>query len=224
MSVSQWSLAEALRPGIAAVRAHWRPLAVIQLAALVVLIVYYQSPGFRDAAHVLGELKTRVGWPFAFVAGFLAGGVLPEIAQLIAGKPSPIKEALFNGMAYGSLGILIDGFYQLQTRWFGSSNDLGTLALKNFVDMGLAAPLVFIPYLIFVFELRKGGINRARMVLTWSGYRDKVLPALLPNWAFWIPVLFCVYAMPPDLQFSLSTLAEAAWSIVFVFIATREHA
>lgn len=53
-------------------------------------------------------------------------------------------------------------------------------------------------------------------------YRDRVLPGLIPCWAFWTPVLLCTYSMPMNLQFCFTMFAEAAWSLLFVFIATRE--
>ncbi|MBW7929038.1 MAG: hypothetical protein H3C58_13330, partial [Fimbriimonadaceae bacterium] len=48
-----------------------------------------------------------------------------------------------------------------------------------------------------------------------------IVPALIPCWAFWIPILICVYSLPANLQFVFALLAEAAWSILFVFIATN---
>jgi hypothetical protein len=52
-----------------------------------------------------------------------------------------------------------------------------------------------------------------------SAYRDRVFPALIPCWVFWIPVLFCVYAFPPNLQLPFAFLAEAAWSMIVVFVS-----
>ncbi|HMS55634.1 MAG TPA: hypothetical protein PKA27_09565 [Fimbriimonadaceae bacterium] len=223
--MAEWTIQDAIRPGIRAVQSHWRPLLVIQVVALIVVLAYYRSEWLREQTEVLSSLRSRNGPLFALVAGFLAGSVIPEFARLVSRHNlTPIKDVLFNGFAYGTLGILINAFYDQQSRWFGNGIDVATLGIKTLVDMGIAAPLVFIPYVVVLFEWRKGGFARAKRILSPIGYRDVVLPALLPNWAFWIPVLFCVYAMPQSLQFSLSTLAEAAWSIVFVFIATSDSA
>lgn len=222
--MADWTIQDAIRPGIRAVQSHWRPLLVIQVIALLVVIAYYRSEWLREQAEFLTLLRSKNGTLFALVAGFLAGSAIPEFARLVSRhKLTPIKDVLFNGFAYGTLGVLISAFYDQQSRWFGDGIDFGTLLIKTTVDMGLAAPLMFIPYVVLLFEWRKGGWQRAKQILSPVGYRDVVLPALLPNWAFWIPVLFCVYAMPQSLQFSLSTLAEAAWSIVFVFIATNRE-
>lgn len=218
-----WSLGDAILPGIRAVRSHWRPILVIQIVALIIVLAYYRSDSLQQQFSVLSSLRNQYGPCFAFCAGFLAGSAIPELARLVSRhKLTPWRGALFNGFVYGSLSIFINAFYQLQARWFGDGIDAGTLALKTLVDMGLASPLVFIPYAVFLFEWRKSGWSGAKRMLKPRGYRDLVLPALIPCWFFWIPVLLCVYAMPTDLQFSLSTLAEAAWCIVFVFIAMEE--
>lgn len=193
----------------------------------MLVVAYYQSVGVREAAAVIAHWKVQGGLALSFVAGFAAGSVVPEVAKLMTAKiPSDrrawLNQTLFNGFAYGSLAIQIDLFYQWQNHIFGPEVNAFNLIIKMLVDMAIVAPLVFVPYMMALFEGRRAGFRAGLSVWTWNGYRDKVLPALLPNWAFWIPVVLCVYAMPPNLQFPFSTLAEAAWSIVFVFIATRE--
>ena len=46
-----------------------------------------------------------------------------------------------------------------------------------------------------------------------------MLPLLLPNWCFWVPMVTIVYALPAALQFLLFVLLLAAWSLIMVFIA-----
>lgn len=222
--MADWTLRDAIRPGIRAVKSHWKPLLVIQILALILVLAYYRSDWLQSQATVLSDLRSRNSILFALCGGFLAGSVIPEFARLVSRhKLTPVKDVLFNGFAYGTLGVIINEFYDLQASWFGNGIDPATLALKTAVDMGIAAPTVFVPYVVLLFEWRKRGWSGAKRMFTLRGYRDLVIPALIPNLAFWIPVLFCVYAMPQTLQFSLSTLAEAAWSIVFVFIATENH-
>lgn len=219
------SLKKAFAPGVAAVRAHWRPLLFIQVAALLLVVAYYQSPAVREVASDIAALKQRGGLLFAFCGGFLAGWAFPEIAKFLTGQLKVfdaewLKKSLFTGLVYGLLASQVDVFYQLQAMWFGTGVSPGTILIKTFVDMGIVAPLWFVPFTVAFFEGRRAGFGAAISVWRWPVYRRKVVPALLPNWAFWIPVLFCVYALPTNLQLPLSILAEAAWSIVFVFIAT----
>jgi len=166
--------------------------------------------------------------PFAFAAGFIAGGVVPEIAKAATRRLRKIdrkwlNQTLFNGLVYGIVAVQVDLFYQLQNFLFGGGRNVATLIIETAVDMFIFAPLLSIPTAVAMFEWRSrrwAGVGR---LFRWEGYVAKVVPALIPAWAFWIPMLFCVYAMPPDLQFCLAILAEAAWSILFVFIATEAH-
>ena len=50
-------------------------------------------------------------------------------------------------------------------------------------------------------------------------YQSRVLPLLVPNWLFWIPMVSIIYALPVALQFLLFVPALAAWSLIMVFIA-----
>ena len=51
-----------------------------------------------------------------------------------------------------------------------------------------------------------------------------MLPLLLPDWGFWIPMVLVIYAFPLALQFLLFVLALAAWSLILVVIAGGEAA
>lgn len=218
----------ASRPGLIAVKRNWTPIVAIQLVALGLVFLYFTNPGFHAAMRSLAQFKTDSGILFVFLTGCIAGGVLPEAAKLIAGKLRKFDRAwmgqmLFNSLVYGIVGVEIDLFYRFQAFLFGTGTDALTLAIKTAFDMFVFAPLVAIPTAVGMFEWRARKWAGVRRLLTVEGYIEKVLPAQIPAWAFFIPILFCVYSMPSDLQFCLAMLAEAAWSILFVFIATQGH-
>jgi hypothetical protein len=134
-----------------------------------------------------------------------------------------LGKTAYVSLIFGIVGVLVDLFYQGQAWAFGTGNDPLTLLKKTFMDMGVVAPLFFIPFELSAFRWPQ---NRYRLSALFQdfglrSYRKNVLPTMLPCWGFWIPVLFCVYAMPSDLQFCFSQFAEAAWSIIVVFVATR---
>ena len=223
-----WSFKATVAPAVEGLKKNWLPFLVIQLISASVAVAYYQVPALQQAAKELVKLKVQGGLFFGFTAGFIAGGVVPEFAKAITGKLRKVNrrwliDSIFNGIVYGMVGVEVVVFYQYQTKWFGDGNDLRTLATKTFVDMGAFSPLISITTATFMFDLKKHGYNLGKLLKTIDKnyYRDKMLPGLIPCWFFWIPVLFAVYAMPADLQFPLSILAEAAWSILFVFIATN---
>jgi hypothetical protein len=165
---------------------------------------------------------------FAFAAGAFAGGIVPEIAKLLTRAPlrpglQEVFEVAHTAAVFGVVGVFVDVFYEFQGFLFGTGIDAHTLLCKTLFDMGAFAPLFCVPFEVAVLEW---GHHRYRMRvlfrnLSVPAYRDRVLPAMIPCWVFWIPVLFCVYALPLDLQFPFAILAEAAWSIIVVCV-TRD--
>lgn len=230
MTERPWRLSDAVAPGVRALRAQWAPILVVQVLAIALVFAYYRSEAMQSVAHTLSVWKKEGGLVAAFVAGYFAGGCLPEVAKALAGRLRKLDrawlgKAAFTGFVYGIIGIEVDVFYRLQAVIFGDGTDLGTLAIKTGVDMALFATLIAIPTTVFLFDWRRAGFSLRALSreLRAVWYRDRVLPALIPNWAFWTPVLFCVYAMPTDLQFVFAVVMEAAWSLVFVFIATEDE-
>lgn len=220
-----WTLRDAVAPGIAAVKKDWPPFLMIQLMMAGLVFAYYRSAEVAQFAMKVGEWKVNGGLLFAFCAGAIAGGLIPEIAKFITRRTSKnwIADAAFNAFAYGIIAVEVDLFYQFQGSVFGTSTDIKTLAIKTAVDMGLFSPLLCMPTAVLLYEWRKLGFSFPAL-MKWAGsgvFALKVAQAVLPGWAFWIPILFGVYAMPMALQFPVSVLAEAAWSILFVFIATK---
>jgi hypothetical protein len=55
-----------------------------------------------------------------------------------------------------------------------------------------------------------------------GGFAKLYWPLMVTCWAFWIPVLACVYSMPKDMQFVLFICANAAWSLLLVTMGTSK--
>ena len=53
-------------------------------------------------------------------------------------------------------------------------------------------------------------------------YARRVLPVLLATWAVWLPVVSCVYALPPPLQIPLFNVVLCFWSLLFAHILARQ--
>lgn len=228
VQANDWSFKLAMQPGLRAVRSLWRPMLLIQSLAIVLVVVYYRSPGFQEIASRLQEWKIAGGLLFAFAAGAIAGGIIPAAAKAVTRScpdtpAKQLKDALWNGLIFGLVGVFVDVFYQFQGQLFGTGTDPLTLAKKTAVDMGLFSPFFAIPFEVATLRWPQVRFRVSELfrVFNWTFYRETVIPALLPCWAFWIPVLFCVYAMPMNLQFCFAILAEAAWSIIVVSVATE---
>lgn len=211
-------------------RAHWPPFLIIQIAAAALAFAYYGSPALQSFAAGVMAWKVAGGLPFAFATGVTAGGVVPEIAKTLTGRlrvfdRAWLSKTAFTGMVYGIVATEVDVFYRVQAVLFGDGRDPLTLAVKTAADMLLFSPFLCVPTAVLLFRWRRRGYSfrHGLRAFSWGFYRERVLPAMVPCWVFWIPILLCVYAMPTNLQFVFSQLAEAAWSILFVFIATGEH-
>lgn len=224
-----WSLREALRPGLAAVRRYWAPFILIQACAVGLVVLYYSLESVRIVADDIGAIKKAWGLDFSAIGGFIAGGLLPEAAKALTGRirsydSAWFKNMLYAGFVYVIVAVQVDLFYQLQAVLFGHGIDPVTVGLKLLVDMALFAPFLCMPTGVVLIDWRS---HAFRLLPTIRGihriwYRERVLPAMIPGWAFWIPFLCAVYALPLALQMPLCLLGEAAWSLLFIFIARQE--
>jgi hypothetical protein len=202
-------------------------MALVWVVAFAQVAAYYRVPAVAEAAKGLQGLKASMGLGFAAVAGFIAGGILPELAKALTGRlekgENPWGEACYRGVVWIGLAVMVDIFYGYQAQWFGTGNGFGTLAAKTAVDMFIFAPLVFVPYTVGMFVFRREKWRIPALFTTWtpSGWRKEVLPTYVPNVCFWIVVLLAVYALPTDLQYPMSALATACWSILFTFLVNR---
>jgi hypothetical protein len=220
------TLRSAMTPALAGLRHNWPAMAVIQIAAIALVISYYASPSMQESLKVVALWQVAVGIWFAAVTDGFAGGILPEIAKLVTGRLRAINRpwliaTLHNTAIYAVVGIEVALFYQLQAQMFGTGRDPGTLIIKTLVDTLIFSPFLSIPTAMLFLDLRLKKINLRQIGLR-AFYVDHVVPMMLPCWAFWVPVLLAIYAMPTDLQYSLSVLGEGAWSILFVFISQSE--
>ncbi len=216
----------AIVPAVSGVKRSWAPMLLIQAVGAGLVAFYYANETFRADLSALEAIKSHGGIPLDLVAGATAGGVAPQLAKLATGRADPRLPAfwssmLFAGFVYSIVAVQVDLFYQFQGFVFGTGRDWVTLTKKTLVDMAIFAPVISIPSAVLLFELRKVDYSPARLWFRTknSFYRSKIMPALIPCWAFWIPMLFCIYAMPPNLQFPLAQVAEASWAVLFIFIA-----
>ncbi len=197
---------------------------LVWVLAVGIALSYYHWPPVSAAARGLQTFKAHIGLVFAAMAGFIAGGLLPEVAKALTGtlkkNENVVSETLFIGLVWAGLGVMVDVFYGFQARWFGTGIDPLTLVRKTCVDMFVFAPTVFVPYTVGAFVWRKARYKPGGFFRAWTpkGWRKDVLPTYVPNTIFWTVVLFAVYSMPTDLQYPMSALATACWSLVFTFI------
>src|SRR3954454_21981392 len=214
-----------LAAGAAALRRFWRPFLLIQTSAALLAIAYRVSVPFREACALAAAWKSTGGLPVAAATSALAGGLLPELAKLVADRGRSAlrgrgSEVLSNIAFFGLDGIVIDLLYRGEARFFGSAGQLGTVVEKVAFDQFVFSPLWSI-FIVVLFLWRQRGYSWAatRPALGRGFYQSRVLPLIVPNWLFWIPMVSIIYALPVALQFLLFVPALGAWSLIMVFIA-----
>lgn len=221
-------LRRALVVGLSSLRETWAPFLLIQLAAVALLIAYFQIPSFREWSDAIGEAKRHGGLIVAFLAGAVAGGFIPEVAKLLSGKLRRLDRKwliamLYIAGVYGIIGISVDLLYTGQAELFGHDNRLWTVVKKVLVDMLVFSPFFSIPLATALFTFQRFGyrLGRLRTELRDRFYIRRVMPGLILCWAFWVPILALAYSLPTGVQFPFAMLAESAWSVVFVFQAVH---
>jgi hypothetical protein len=214
--------------GLAALRRFWRPFLLIQLAGVALVVAYHARADVRAACASLAALKTAGGLPFAALTAAFAGGLLPELAKLVAQRGGATlrgrgRDIAFNVVFFAFNGVVVDFLYRGEAALFGQGTGWATVAAKTAFDQFVFTP----PWLVLIVSLflwRRHGYSwaRARAELRPGFFRARVLPLLLPDWLFWIPMVCAIYAFPLPLQFLLFILALAAWSLIMVVIAGGE--
>jgi hypothetical protein len=216
-----------LEAGAAALRRFWRPFVLIQGGAALVALTYWASPSFRAACELAASWKAEGGLPVAAGLTAVAGGILPEIAKLLADRGrSGLRgrggEILFNTAFFALDGVVIDLLYRGEALLFGREALFRTVVEKVAFDQFVFSPLWSVAIVVlFLWRQRGYSFAATRSSLGPDLYRTRVLPLVVPNWLFWIPVVSIVYALPVALQFLLFVPALAAWSLIMVFIAER---
>jgi hypothetical protein len=216
-----------LSAGAAALRRFWRPFVLIQGAAALLAVAYHASASFRAACTLAAAWKTAGGLPLAAATSAVAGGLLPEIAKLVADRGrSPLRgrggEIAFNTVFFAFNGVVIDLLYRGEARLLGGDAHVLTVVEKVAFDQFVFSPQWLIAIvLLFLWRQRDYSLAATLPVMRRGFYRARVLPLLIPNWLFWIPMVSIIYALPVALQFLLFVPALAAWSLIMVFIADR---
>jgi hypothetical protein len=98
------------------------------------------------------------------------------------------------------------------------ANFLPALAAKTLVDQFLYTPFLSNPMQTLAFLWKSEQFSLQRTVEKMRQFRQfyvlTVLPVLMSNWLFWIPMVVLIYCFPTSLQLPLGILACAIWSML----------
>lgn len=225
---SPWTLGEALRPGLLAVRKYYRVFLFFQGIALTLYYSYLHFPPVQSACDAFAQWKSSGGPLLSAILTAIAGTLLPEGVRTIVGpdrswNPEKVRRTGWNFCFFGFNGLLVDLFYWLQAALFGIGPSWKVVIPKMLLDFFGFIPWVALPMSVTYFLWLELGWSPGRILRSWnwSLYRDRVLPLLIPDFVYWGPLLIFLYGLPLALQVPFFLLAFSGWSLAFVFIGSH---
>jgi len=214
--------------GWEAAKANALPGFILQGAMLLILVAYYVSPGFAEFLTRLATYKQQHGLAFVMIAAALAGAIVPELFVIIFFQRGRIRKENGRNLAFtiptwAIDGILVDMMYRLSAGWFGDVTTVGVVTAKILVDQLGYNPFIAAPLEVLVYEWKNEGFSwrSMRRSLTWTHYRDKIVPTLLATWAVWGPLMTIIYSLPLALQFPLFSIALTFWVLLLTYMTNR---
>ncbi|MEM9400357.1 MAG: hypothetical protein AAF984_09130 [Verrucomicrobiota bacterium] len=217
-----------IRPGWEALKTYWIPFISVQLFGVGIVVTYYTYPSFQNFCDLLGDLKNQGGVAFAALATLMSGGIIPEIIKSFLRPqhlPKPTRlEILHQISIFPASGVLVDLFYRLQTIIFGESDHWVTILCKVSLDQFVFTPFLALPFVItwFLWREHEFCLISALKALSWRLYLQRILPILIPNFFYWIPMTAIIYSLPSAVQFPMFLCANCGWSLILIFIARRQ--
>lgn len=216
--------------GLKAARANFLPGLVVQLAMLGLLLAYLHHPPTAAALNQLAGLKQRSGYLYTIVAAMIAGGLIPEILRIVFFQKCRIlrrnlANLLFTLPFWSMMSVAVDMFYQLQARMFGTGVDFGTVTIKVLVDQFCYTAFFATPMTCILYDWKQQDYRMRTFLRLFHAdfYRHAVLPALITNWAVWIPLITILYCLPLTLQIPLFGLALSLWVLLYTWMSERRN-
>ena len=229
MSVPAQTEESPWQAGLHSARVLLGPGLVLQAAALALVLAYYFLPAAHGLFDRLAVWRTEGGFVFSSLATALCGGVLPFLYLRLnpaTRAVTPWAHLLFFALFWCWKGAETDLWYRVMSWLFGDGTGAGTIVRKTVCDQFGWNPLYAAPVGILCFAWKDTGFRWAPVaadVRAGRWYYRRIVPVLLIQWTLWVPVVCCIYALPPALQIPLFNVVLCFWSLLFTHIMTRRH-
>lgn len=202
------------------------PASLVLLAALGLVIAYYEVPAVGVALDRLGKLRTEGGLGFSAGLTAVTAGLVPWLMRVILPsiRPAhPWRDLLHSMVWWALMGVIVDRFYLLLSVVLGDDPTPRVVATKVLIDSTVFTMLVGAPFNALSHLWKDLGWDTAefRRHLRPGWYRRIVMPNLLPNWVVWIPGAAIFYSLPLDLQLPVANGIGCCWALLCVRIASH---
>ena len=220
------------RAGLAAARQSLKPAFFVWVLMAVVAVFYYAVPASRGFFAALSALQSKLGLLFPFLGMGLSVGILAEAVKVSISSErrwtrTNTSNALFNLGIFGVLGVIQNYFYLLQTGLFGSGTAWHVLLPKVLIDQFVWTVFFANPYQAILYIWKNQGFDWHKVAAQMRPFKPfwgtKILPVLITNWAFWIPMVAIIYCFPPELQLPLAILAVTIWVLLLSILTSKKQ-
>ena len=214
--------------GIRSARALFRPGLVLQAAAFGLVLSYYFLPVAQDSFGHLARWRTEGSYVFSALASALCGGLLPFLYLRWSTSDRtayPWAHLIFFIVFWAWKGAEVDLLYRTLTALYGAGTGPATILRKVVTDQFGYNLLYAGPVGNLIFAWKDAGFRWAPVIADLKAgrwYARRVLPVLICVWAVWIPVVSCVYALPPALQIPLFNVVLCFWSLLFAHLTASQ--
>lgn len=214
--------------GLQAARANLVPALIVQGIMLALVLGYYFYPPTTRWLDQLAGLKQSWGYGYSALSAAIAGGVVPEIMRVLLHQKGQADKAnaknlFFTLPFWGCTGMAVDGFYRMQTEWFGAEATFQVILTKVVVDQFIYNPLIAAPSGAWFYDWKLSGCSfrHSSRFLTLKYYREVIVPILFATWGVWIPLVAILYSLPSLLQIPLFGLALAMWVMLYTWLSEQ---
>lgn len=211
------------------IRANLLPGAMLQLAALAVVLLYYKSPNAHLWFDDIADWRSRYGLWFSAGSTVFFGAVLPYGVLSLLGRTERSRagsEVAFLVLFWTWRGIEADLFYRAQAEVFGQEASFPVIARKVLFDQFVYNVAWVVPVQTFLFGLKESGysLRRYRESLMKSPFLKHCWVVLLSTWAVWMPAVSIIYSLPTSLQLPLCNMVLCFWSLLLAFLSQAPSA
>ncbi|MES2439984.1 MAG: hypothetical protein V4584_12990 [Verrucomicrobiota bacterium] len=226
-------LGNSIRAGFKAARQTLKPAIVVWGLMACLATLYYAVPASQGFFAAMAAMQERLGLLFPFLGMGLSVGLLAEAAKVCMSEEKRWTRdnsinAVFNLMIFGILGVLQNYLYAFQAKLFGTGTSLEVLVPKVLFDQFVWTVLFANPYQAVLYLWKNRGFSWRKVAAQMRPFKPfwgtQVLPVLIANWFFWIPMVSIIYCFPNELQLPLAILAVTIWVLLLSILTSDNHA
>lgn len=219
------TIKQIVAPAVQSVLAMWKPLALVQVIALGLAAAYYLVPGVPALTQSASDFKGKSGLWFNIVLIWVASIIVPGLAKAATGVRQTMsgKDLAFLMLYFGVIGVCLEYWYRLVNGWFGENLTFSGLLLKVLLDQTVFSAGISMPIATLAFLWQEKGFSWKQTAASFKTgeFFRRYVSTLAMCWMFWPIIVIAIFALPPNLQYFMSMLCQAAWSLLIVHLSTK---